>query len=453
MAYKIYVKSNYFYIVDTENDKIFEGLAKEVRVRKEFVDSTDFIFENVNGFSTQQTIAFANIQNENGVAYTDVDTFVAFYEANTGNFNSGGATPQLNTDELDAVQGANNPSAINPFATIDDLGGGGTWGSITGTLSSQTDLQTALNNKQDISPLTDWIPNYGGFSVQPSGGFNRYSLQDTLCNFAIQPLVNGTSNGNYLTATLPFLAKYLQHIPVAVTVDNGTIAIGGSAFTTANSNVLTFLRPSGNWTTINPKRVNITGWYEIANNDKKLIFHGNSLFEFGASNLRIGNAVSNFVRDNLVTKRAIFDYSFVNKTTRQLRDEFPTLIAPYFKAGDVLVMWDLTNDLSSGQTPAQALVNVKSYCAQAKAMGLKVYILTCIPRNPASLNDANRVTLNNSIMADTSFCDGVIDVTTITEFSTSASYLNTTFYNVDGVHLTTAGYNLIGQRIINSITF
>ncbi len=94
MAYKIYTKSNYFYVVDTEDDKIFEGLAKDVRVRKEFVDSTSFIFENVNGLSTQQTIAFADIQDENGDAYSDLATFVAWYESNTGNFNSGGATPQ-----------------------------------------------------------------------------------------------------------------------------------------------------------------------------------------------------------------------------------------------------------------------------------------------------------------------------------------------------------------------
>ena len=116
-------------------------------------------------------------------------------------------------------------------------------------------------------------------------------------------------------------------------------------------------------------------------------------------------------------------------------------------------MWELTNDLNVGQTPAQALVNLKAYCTQAKAIGLKVYILTCIPRNPSSLSDANRVALNGLIMADTSFCDGVIDVTLMTEFSLSTSYLNTTFYNADGVHLTTAGYNLIGQRILDSVNF
>ena len=99
MAYKIYTKSNYFYIVDTENDKIFEGLAKYVRVRKEFVDSTSFIFENVNGLSTSLQIPFADIQDENGDAYSDLATFVAFYEANTGNFNSAGASAQYSETE------------------------------------------------------------------------------------------------------------------------------------------------------------------------------------------------------------------------------------------------------------------------------------------------------------------------------------------------------------------
>jgi hypothetical protein len=33
-------------------------------------------------------------------------------------------------------------------------GGGGTWGSITGTLSAQTDLQNALNAKQNLATPT-----------------------------------------------------------------------------------------------------------------------------------------------------------------------------------------------------------------------------------------------------------------------------------------------------------
>lgn len=192
------------------------------------------------------------------------------------------------------------------------------------------------------------------------------------------------------------------------------------------------------------------------NTQKKVIFHGNSLFHLSANNLFYGNAVSNYVRAGLKTannQAPVFDYSFQGKTTRQLTAEFPTVIAPFFKSGDILIHWELTNDLNSGQTPAQCLVNEKAYCAQAKAMGLIVYILTCIPRNPTFISDANRTALNALILADTSFCDGVIDVCQLAAFNSALSYLNATNYNADGTHLTTVGYNLIGQNILDLINF
>lgn len=48
-------------------------------------------------------------------------------------------------------------------------GGGGTWGSITGTLSSQTDLQTALNAKQDTLVSGTSIKTINGTSLLGSG--------------------------------------------------------------------------------------------------------------------------------------------------------------------------------------------------------------------------------------------------------------------------------------------
>ena len=50
---------------------------------------------------------------------------------------------------------AGSIEATDVQAAIEELaseggGGGGAWGSITGTLSSQTDLQTALDAKQEL---------------------------------------------------------------------------------------------------------------------------------------------------------------------------------------------------------------------------------------------------------------------------------------------------------------
>ena len=47
-------------------------------------------------------------------------------------------------------------------------GGGGTWGSITGTLSNQTDLQTALNGKQTTSNLVTSISSSSTDTQYPS---------------------------------------------------------------------------------------------------------------------------------------------------------------------------------------------------------------------------------------------------------------------------------------------
>lgn len=54
-------------------------------------------------------------------------------------------------------------TAPSTWVTISGGGGGGTWGSITGTLSDQTDLQTALNLKADTSSLAT-VATTGAYS-------------------------------------------------------------------------------------------------------------------------------------------------------------------------------------------------------------------------------------------------------------------------------------------------
>jgi len=188
------------------------------------------------------------------------------------------------------------------------------------------------------------------------------------------------------------------------------------------------------------------------NTDKNLIFHGNSLFNYGNNNLAFGNSISNYVRDNLFNKKAVFDYSLGGKTTTQIVSEFPTRIAPYFRANDVYIFWDVVNDLNTGKTVAQTLASSKTLATLAKAQGYKVYTLTSININN-TIVEPLRIQYNTSLLADTSFWDGVIDLTTISVLNNTNSYQNTTYYNADGTHLTTAGYNLIGQKILDSVNF
>lgn len=95
MAYKIFTKGNYLHIVNSSDGTDYEALAKDVLVRKKFEDSESYWFKGVNGFPDALEVPFTDIQDENGDAYADVATWETWYSANTGNFNTGGATPQV----------------------------------------------------------------------------------------------------------------------------------------------------------------------------------------------------------------------------------------------------------------------------------------------------------------------------------------------------------------------
>lgn len=170
MAHKIYIKNNYLYIVDTlDNNRVYEGLAKEVRFRKNYENSTDFYVDNVHGFDRNKKIPFNEIKDENGDDYPDVNTFVDFYELNTGNHNGGGNGKGVasisgfgvdNTDDKNPViqdihgpQITENTNAISTKADYSDifqgnqlLSGGASWES--GLMFNVTDLVYVIEGNQ-----------------------------------------------------------------------------------------------------------------------------------------------------------------------------------------------------------------------------------------------------------------------------------------------------------------
>ena len=126
----------------------------------------------------------ANITNF-GTNYTNKIAFVKFTNTNTGastiNINSLGAVP-LRMWDGDSWEGltvgqisttivykiTHTGSYFTMFGT--GSSGGGTWGSITGTLSNQTDLQSALNAKQNTLTLGNLTTSTTGVSVTGGTG-------------------------------------------------------------------------------------------------------------------------------------------------------------------------------------------------------------------------------------------------------------------------------------------
>lgn len=95
-------------------------------------------------------------------------------------------------------------------------GGGGTWGSITGTLSDQTDLQTALNAKQAT------ITGTAGRPIYKNGSSNVVSLEEVQIGFA-----NGweqldlTRNMNGVSGNFDIYRSNLQINALQNSVDEG----------------------------------------------------------------------------------------------------------------------------------------------------------------------------------------------------------------------------------------
>jgi hypothetical protein len=107
------------------------------------------------------------------------------------------------------VAGANvSVSGTWPNYTISASGGGGggsvAWGSITGTLSSQGDLQTALNAKQNTLTLPLSIANGGTGTATPviSAGAN-VSITGTWPNYTIAATGGGGGGGIASGSALP----------------------------------------------------------------------------------------------------------------------------------------------------------------------------------------------------------------------------------------------------------
>jgi hypothetical protein len=105
-------------------------------------------------------------------------------------------------------------------------GGSATWGGITGTLSSQTDLQTALNGKQDTLVSGTNIKTVNGNSLVGSGDVTTNPR--TLAN------VNGTN----LTGTANQISASVL-IPANTLVTNNTIYIKGLLTKSAGSSTST----------------------------------------------------------------------------------------------------------------------------------------------------------------------------------------------------------------------
>jgi len=88
MNYNIHIEGNVFYIDEDREDGLrFQGLAKDVLVKRKTVSSDDFRFQNV--FDLTADIAASGIDISNISNFDTADEFEAWAETNTGKSSAG----------------------------------------------------------------------------------------------------------------------------------------------------------------------------------------------------------------------------------------------------------------------------------------------------------------------------------------------------------------------------
>ena len=94
MAFKIYVQDNTLYLIDTTDNKQYEGHAKNCLHRRVYTTSTSFAFTGLNYWKVETLIEFSNLQDKDGNplsnTYADAQAF---------------------SDYLDTVLGKSSPQA------------------------------------------------------------------------------------------------------------------------------------------------------------------------------------------------------------------------------------------------------------------------------------------------------------------------------------------------------
>jgi len=184
----------------------------------------------------------------------DVSSHVNIFEAVANNrFRwNGTATPPTGTQAyLLAIDASGN--IIQGTASS-----GATWGSITGTLSAQTDLQTALNAKINIAGHNDlttpwsvgdastWGTSGAGVQVDPVGAYGLYLKGNAIIEQAVsqaltlyRPVTSGDICLNYdAQDSLGVQASYAQVCGVVVSNTAGSVG-GGLDLEVAIAGVMT----------------------------------------------------------------------------------------------------------------------------------------------------------------------------------------------------------------------
>lgn len=196
-----------------------------------------------------------------------------------------------------------------------------------------------------------------------------------------------------------------------------------------------------------------------SNRQKYIHFIGNSLFALGAGSAT-GTTNSHYipqaVYSNILSRYCFRSIAVSARTQTQINASLSTDTVPYVTTGDIVVMWEGTNDMTlNGLTGAQAYANLVTACDTIRNTGAKLVLLTAISRGDGGTPSATQTKIedyNTLMMANSSsICDSLYDPFANSVFNTVAATSNTTYYTTDKIHLASAGQSIIVSGITSAI--
>lgn len=198
---------------------------------------------------------------------------------------------------------------------------------------------------------------------------------------------------------------------------------------------------------------------------RRIHFDGNSLMNLNGSGASPGITYGYYLGTKTMSlltateKPVYFCYGIGGRRTQVLINEFPTKILPNFQKGDIVVMWEITNDAHDETTDTTGAViysRVVDYCNMVRSYGGYIILITGIARDMTGFDDANisdRIFACNALIRTNAanICDGVADFGALSIFDQKADAAVSANYMTDRTHIKNAAYDTAAPSLATVI--
>lgn len=152
-----------------------------------------------------------------------------------------------------------------------------------------------------------------------------------------------------------------------------------------------------------------------------------------------------------------YNFGVSGQTIVQMASDAATQIDPLRQPSftrNVLTAWGGTNDMNASPgTSATVIANYASYCTARRAAGWKVIAFTCLPRGAVAQFETDRQAFNTSVRANwATYADALCDVGGNATIGAAGAQNNATYYNVDAIHLTAAGHQIVAGLVTTALS-